>query len=106
MKLPIQWEINLNDAHNARAVIQAAINSGESMTRWKAELRRACDMLHDLCATFEQGDLLDDYSEQYLCLFDALSSFTLALRWPGVNVSRLVIARNDLDRLFTIGGEQ
>lgn len=106
MKTPVQWELDLSDAHNARAVIQAAINSGQSMSKWKGDLRRACDALHDLCSAFESNGLAEEYEPQYLCLFDALSSFTLALRWPGVNVSRLVIARNDLDRLFTIGGEQ
>ena len=103
MITPVQWSVDLSDAFDAREAITAALHSGKNLIREKQSLRRCCDKLHALCCLFEDGDMCEEHEDTYLILFDALSAFTLALRWPAVNPRGLAQARDILDRLQRVG---
>jgi len=99
MKPPIQWTFDLQDAITIRETILQAIASGRAMVNYRRALRQACYDLHELVFAFQLNGLDEEYETHYLCLFDALSHFTQALRFPGPNIMLLRMCALQLDRL-------
>lgn len=102
MKAPVQWCFDMQDALTVRQVLYTSILDGQSLTCRRPQLRSACEKLHDLVIAFEEAGLTLEYETQYLCLFDALSHFTEALKFAAVDKQRLRLAAQQLDELYTI----
>lgn len=106
MTHPVQWDYDLQDALNVRDILIAACREGRSLGTQRGPLRRACDLLNDVLRNYEASGMEITHEKHYLCLFDALSYFTDALRGQIISRRQLCQARDLLVTLPRIGGEE
>jgi hypothetical protein len=106
MTHPVQWEYDLSDVLEVRDYLYGVVRSGRSLCNHRAQLRRQCDKLNDVVCELERSGLAETHSAHYLCIFDALSFLTLALRFQIIPFNHLVKARDLLAKLPRIGGEE
>jgi hypothetical protein len=91
--------LNDDSIQEILSVLKIVCSTHEPPVRFRAKMNAAVDHLHELCERMERDGLAEDDEERYLILFDALSFFTDAIRWPGVRIGLLRDARDRLESL-------
>lgn len=100
MITPVQWHWDAASIHEAIDTIERALPTAFDRIRYRKKLEDQRDLLRDTCEEFERSGLAEDCGDAYLCLFDALSHLTEAVRGRAVHTLSLERAQTALERFF------